>query len=373
MAGYADLQIKIRKIGVNVSKLCDKSAITVGKFKQTSRTVLVDLQASYQFLLDGMEDIAIVTLQSIATVAVGMAEAAEQLANAFDDEHARVELAHAETLQTKSFEEKQKEAQERKAKKIEIEQEKVAKQKAAAEQNLAFHEQEYKKAEARQTALEAPSDGVLDLVFEFFTGRKTVGARAAREEKERHLQDRKKQGEIRSKALQDFAEFSKQLENLSEMNSLTEAAIDSLHNAMGGLKALAGIMRKISIFWTKLEDECKQLGGQDMERMIQATMRRDIGDRAQVWGSPGFKQKAIYFYIRWVALGNVCETYYDRIKVTQRELYKYLEENLTTKEARQNIKSLAVDFSKEIEVAQKAIADKETPGQREMLALVIED
>ena len=110
-----------------------------------------------------------------------------------------------------------------------------------------------------------------------------------------------------------------------------------------------------------------------MEMMIKATMKRDIGDRVRVWGSPGFKQKAIYFYVRWVALGNICETYYDRIKVTQRELYKYLEENLTTEDARQNIQSLAANFSKEIEVAQKAIADKETPGQREMLALTIED
>ena len=242
VAGYADLQIKIRKIGVNVSKLCDKSAITVGKFKQTSRTVLVDLQASYQFLLDGMEDIAIVTLKSVATVAEGMAEAAEQLAKAFEEEHDRVEEAHAETLQTKTKEERQKEAKEKEAKRLEIEKEKAALQKVQAEKSFAFHEKEYEKADARQTVFEAPcdEDDVIDFFMEVFTGKKKAGARAAREEKERHLKDRKKQEEIRSKALQDFAEFSKQLENLSEMNSLTEAAINSLHNAMGGLKALAG-------------------------------------------------------------------------------------------------------------------------------------
>ena len=54
VAGYTELQIKIRRIGVNVSQLCDKSAMTVGKFLQTSEAILQDLQTTYQFLIDGM-------------------------------------------------------------------------------------------------------------------------------------------------------------------------------------------------------------------------------------------------------------------------------------------------------------------------------
>ena len=56
--------------------------------------------------LDGMEDIAIVRLQSTATVAQGMAEAAEQLAMKFDKEFERVEDAHDDTLKTKDSEKK---------------------------------------------------------------------------------------------------------------------------------------------------------------------------------------------------------------------------------------------------------------------------
>ena len=112
VAGYTDLQIKIRRIGVNVSRLCVISRpIWCGSSTPSpkSRTIVVDLQTTYQFLIDGMEDMAIVTLQSTATVAQGMAEAAEQLAKEFDKEFERVEDAHDDTLKTKDFGEKTKE------------------------------------------------------------------------------------------------------------------------------------------------------------------------------------------------------------------------------------------------------------------------
>ena len=66
--GFRDLQVEIHRIGIEVSELCDKSALTVGKFKQASGCFLVNLQATYQFLLNGMEEMAIETLQSTANV-----------------------------------------------------------------------------------------------------------------------------------------------------------------------------------------------------------------------------------------------------------------------------------------------------------------
>ena len=56
VAGFTDLQIEIQRIGYDVTKLCDKSAVTVGKFKNASATVLSSLKATYEFLLDNFED-----------------------------------------------------------------------------------------------------------------------------------------------------------------------------------------------------------------------------------------------------------------------------------------------------------------------------
>ena len=84
VAGYTDLQIEIQRIGYDVTKLCDKSALTVSHFKKASNTVLQALQATYEYLLDNLEDMAIETLSDVADTAKGMAEAAESLHDEFD-------------------------------------------------------------------------------------------------------------------------------------------------------------------------------------------------------------------------------------------------------------------------------------------------
>ena len=221
VAGYTDLQIKIYHIRVNVSKLCDKSAITVGKFKKASRAFFVDLQTTYQFVVDGMEDMAIVTLQGTATVIQGMANDADELAKTFEEESEQVTEHSIDTIRIKAIEEERIED----GRKHKFEQTEAAqKQSAAAGQNL---DQQY---------------------------------------------------------------YSR------------EIAITSLHRAMGGLKGLSTIMRRISIFWTKLKLECYQLGNQDITAMIKVAMKMPKEERAKIWGSIGFKTKAVYYYARWVAI-----------------------------------------------------------------------
>ena len=86
VAGYTDLQIKIRRIGYDVTKLCDISAVTVSMFKRASTSILADLQGTYQFLLDRLEDMALETLAAVNDVAKDMAGAAEQLSKEFDEQ-----------------------------------------------------------------------------------------------------------------------------------------------------------------------------------------------------------------------------------------------------------------------------------------------
>ena len=369
VAGYTDLQIQIREIGVNVSLLCDKSANLVWEFQLKSRSVLKKLRTTYQYLIDGMEDVAIVKLQSCAKVAQGMAEAAEQLAAAFEEESKRVEQAHGDTLRTKDSEEKRKEDLQEKKRLYKIKKDKAVVEHTAVEQDLVFHGQQFARADARQTAYETQDEGVFGAIINIFTGQRDKRIGAARQEKERHLQEMSMLRRIRSRALQDIAEFSKQMENCQEESDLTEAAIQSLHNAIGGLKALSNVMRRISSFWTRLEKKCQELGGEEMSDVMETVMKRRKEERAEVWGSIGFKRDAILYYFQWIALGNVCESAYERMKVTQNELYSYLAENFTKDDARRNVRQLAVAFSKELEEEQKDIAKKETEGQREMKAL----
>ena len=329
VAGYTELQIKIRRIAVNVSRLCDKSAITVGMFKQASGTVLVDLQATYHFLIDGLEDMGIETIHSTSRVAEEMKESAQKLADEFQEESERVEEALFDTIRTKHSEEDRKKLLEEKAKKYEIER---------------------AKAEEERKMTEQANDGSGD---NFFL------------EAQKNLEEMRVLRKVRSKALQDIAEYTMRMQNCKTDAELSQAAITFLFQATIGLKFLSPSMRKIAYFWEGVEAHCKNLVHQDMQRVIDIALKKGPDDRIKLWNSPGFKTKVMDRYAKWVALDKVCGTYLGQIKEIQRELYDILMENLTTEQARINVRQLAATFSEELQIAQKEIADQQARDELE--------
>ena len=378
VAGFTDLQIKIRGIGYDITKLCDKSAVTVAKFKQASGSILGDLQGTYQFLLDALEDMALETLSAVSDVAKDMAAAANQLHNDFDEESKRVEEALKDTMRTKGSEEKRKKELELKAAELEIDKTKAQEDKKAAEQDFELYEGKYKEAEAQQRAHESSARNPLKaignaLLSPFTRGEQVFDtqsdlalAQEARAEKLKHLEEMRKQRQMRSKALRDIAEFAKRIENCQDDSKLADIAIDALHKAMGGLQKLSVVMMKAALFWKQMQVHCEQLAKEKMKKLIVTAMKRPEEDRIRVWTSHGFKKQAVEYYAQWVALDDVCAVYMRRIQETQKELYGYLQENPTLSEARRNVRTLAITFGKELEMEQKAIAEKEFAVQKEI-------
>ena len=372
VAGYTELQIKIRRIAVNVSRLCDKSAITVGKFKQASGTVLVDLKATYHYIIDGLEDMGIDTFRSTSRVAEKMKEAAQELADEFEKESERVEEALRDTMRTKDSEEERKKLIEEKAKRCEIERARAEEEGKATEQAIGFHEGMYKSAASREAA---GSRGnffleTLNVLASPFTGGEKLfdtdePVRAARREKETHLDEMRELRKVRSKALQDFAEYTMQLQNCKTDAELSQAAISSLHEAMKGLKCLSAVMKNVAFFWKTVEDHCDNLAGQEMQKRIENALKKNPDDRIKVWNSIGFKTQAMHYYANWVALDKVCGAYLGQIKVTRKELYDNLMENLTTEQARRSVRQLAATFGEELQIAQKEIADQQARDDHE--------
>ena len=76
---FTELQIEVRDLGYDVINLCEKSTLTVGKFKRAGETVLCTLQATYRFLLDNFEHVALDTLASVSELAGNMATASQEL------------------------------------------------------------------------------------------------------------------------------------------------------------------------------------------------------------------------------------------------------------------------------------------------------
>ena len=101
---FTELQIEIQTLGYDVTKLCNKSAVTVSSFKRASSKVLTALRATYGYLLDGFEDIAITTLSSASRIAGQMAEEAEELHLNFKEEADGVKVVLENTEHAKANE-----------------------------------------------------------------------------------------------------------------------------------------------------------------------------------------------------------------------------------------------------------------------------
>ena len=384
VAGYTELQIEIRQIGYNVTKLCDKSAVTVASFKAASESVLGRLKSTYGFLLSGFEKMALTTLKAVTDVAKGMATAADELHKEFDEESKRVEKALSSTMQAKGSEEERKKTLAEESAKLVIDKTKAVQDKETAEEDFQMYEERFRAAEAKQESYEASSSNPLKKIANAVTSPFTRGhgvfdtegdarrAQEAREEKLKHLEEMSKQRQARSKALRDIAEFAKKLEQCKDDSELADVAIDALHSAIGGLQKLSATMMKAALFWKQVQMHCERLAQERMTEMVALAMEMEKQERIELWKDPTFQEEAIGYYAEWVALDDVCGIYMEKIKETQKELYKYLTENPTLAEARHNVRSLASKFLKELAEEEKAIASKESASQQEMKKIEME-
>lgn len=376
VAGYTELQIEIRQIGYNVTKLCDKSAVTVASFKAASESVLGRLKSTYGFLLSGFEKMALVTLKACTEVAKEMSIAANELHKEFDEESKRVEKALSSTMEAKGSEEERKKQIAVESSQLQVDKVKAVQEKETAEQDFELYEQKYRAADAKQTSYEASSRSVLKRVANAFLSPIAGGnvfdtegddrrAQEAREEKLRHLEEMSKQRQARSKALRDIAEFAKKLEQCKDDSELADVAIDALHSAIGGLQKLSATMMKAALFWKQVQLHCERLTQDRMSELVETAMTMDKKDRIEFWQDPTFQEEAIGYYAEWVALDDVCGIYMQKIKETQKDLYGYLTENPTIAQARSNVRNLASKFLEDLAAEQKAIAAKESAFEDE--------
>ena len=374
-AGHTELQIQIREIGYDVTKLCDKSAVTVSEFKRASGSILDSLQGTYQFLLDGLEDIALETLASVSEVAKGMATAAEELHKDFEDESLKVEGVWKDTKKEKREEERKKKEIEEKLRKLEMDRIRAEMQREASEQGHTESEKRYREAEEKQEKAQASAASPVKAIVNAFvspfgfTAFDIEGdkerAKEYREEKLKHLDDMKQQREQRRAALEEIAVFAKRIIDCREDADLADAAIGALHEAMGGLQKLSALMLKVALFWKQMQKHCETLAKDEMQKMVMRAMKRPEKERSRVWTATSFKTQAIRYYAQWVALDDVCTTYMAKIKETQKTLYSYLTENPTLSESRANVRQLAIQFNDDLKKVHSEIDEKNAADEKE--------
>ena len=377
---FTELQIEVQGLGYDVTKLCDQSALTVSKFKKACSTVLADLEATYGYLLDNLEDLALETLSSVSKIAGDMKIAAQDLQIAFEKEKEKVVSALEKTQKARSQEQRIKEDKEREREQIN---EDLMLQKKLMEDAKKLE----KEAEAQRQRMEMNEDDAINSIQHTSGIKKIINAvlgaeifddgTAAQERvehwKEKRIEALEKEKEFRKmryEALERMTKFAAKIKECTTAENMAEAATYALHESISALKQLSVVMMQAAQFWAKIQDHCKSLAEDRFKNVVEkAISEYSETKRLKVWTSMSFKKKAVLFYAEWVALSSVCVEYVERIKETQRDLYEYIKENPTFEQCRVNVHKLAETFLSDLKEDQKEITSKELKAGEEIKAL----
>ena len=382
------LQIEVQRLGYDVTRLCDKSAVTVSKFKSASTTILTDLQATYGYLLDGFEDLALKTLSSVSDLAGQMAKAAEELHNSFDEEAHKVERVLEKTRETEADKELTARQKETDRENLEIKIERGNELLKKAQEKEEEAEQSYRECELKEDKairdlgdegglLQKVASGLTSKYFGFSLGKskesKERKYQAMKEKKVEALKMKMEREKERLQAFQNITDLTVELQSCTDEAQFAKSSAKALHKAMEGLKILAALMMKAALFWKQMQEHCKSLSDSKLKDTVEKAMDKYSDEkRLKLWTSKPFKIQAVRFYAGWVALDCVCGEYMGSIKETQKELYKYIQENPTQEEAEKNVRSLAVKFQQDLQDAQKACAERDSEMQEEIRMLMQE-
>ncbi|CAI8045568.1 hypothetical protein GBAR_LOCUS25206 [Geodia barretti] len=87
---FTELQIEIQDLGYDVTKLCDKSAITVSSSTNVPVPDHYRPAATYEYLLDNLEDVALDTLASVSKLAGQMGRSSQRAPRSVDNQANKV-------------------------------------------------------------------------------------------------------------------------------------------------------------------------------------------------------------------------------------------------------------------------------------------
>ena len=395
VAGNTEVQIKVQRVGYKITKLADKSAVTVHQFKGASQSVLQELKGTYQYLLDGLEEMALETLSMLTEVAAAMAKAADELHSDFEKATDDVIDALENTQKAKGAEEEEKKTREKERQEFETRVKQAGQRQKNALEAEAKAQALYDQAQAREdkamdkqdtvfSVLSSALTGTISAAKEAVTGNfekaaeemKKIGSgyieamKMANQEKMKHLDELQKEREVRQKAIIECIEFAEKIKRCQDDNALAEAAIEALHSSIGALKSLSAIMMKAAVFWQQMQSHCESIAKGEMQKLVQKALDKyDDEKRLKFWTSTGFKKSAVQYYSKWVALDDVCGVYMLQIRDTRQDLYNYLEENPTIEQAKKNVRQLATEFAKDLKQAQEKLAEDQQKALEEKKSL----
>lgn len=364
------LQIQVQKIGMSITKLSTKSHTVIGDFRRASRRVILALTATYQYLLQGMEDVAVAMLSDVIDEASRMEKVARNMKVAFEEEINEVVQVYEEAINAQGLERETKMKLHEQINEFQL-------LRSSAERLLNSAIEAEKKAwkmfeEARNKEFKALGKQLSpfkSLINAFTTVKFGVQvfnldshkgvAEAAKQEKLLHFEVAKEQHRLQLTAKQQMEENAMKIERANEKTGLASAAIEALHGTIGGLYALSTIMLRAAQFWENMQKHLETLKRPLIEKEVKAVMQYDKTERYNVWVSDDFKERGVNCYAMWVALEEVCSEYMEKLSLTNEKLYHMLIENPRPDQASAHLPELVSKFLPNLERQTRALEQKQ--------------
>ena len=372
---FQDLQNKVQALGFDISELCDNSAVTVSKFKSTTRTILYELKAAFEHLLHNQEGLALVSFSQLTELAEKMEVAAEKLEMEFKFQEKKVRdlLEHTklrgsrEGIRIKEI----KEQQERDRINLER-QEQLMREHAKLE---AEFKAERLEAEREDKAMMS-KPGLLGRLGNMITSYYGLGklfsdgsdaavkADRYRQRTIKKLENENEQRNLKQAAYQSMAELSYNIKKAEGKDNSAIIAVEVIGKVSWSMKQLIVFLRQASLFWNGLKEHCQEIAaGEKIENFV-----ADIAEKERriYWSSKRFKWRMIQYMWKCVQLHNACSTHLEQIRHTQKDLYMYMREDPTYEESRKKLKELVEDFEKDLDSAYERISQQKFKSAQEI-------
>ena len=338
-----EIRRNICHLGRNISKLCDESSTTVAKFQSMSRTVSTELQAAYAYLKDGYESSAISCLSTLSEKAEKVAKAADKMRADFEEQAGEVEKVAIKCMECQG-----EKAEDRKKEQSQLEEDRKLTEKIMEE-----HHRDEERAKKQKMQYEEKEDAEIENFDTGFcsTVKRWILGQSGMEKAEEFRKKKIMYCEEENKSKKLFREeMSKQVAIRKRMEDCRADVIkyikvaDFLHRAVSALKGLAATMQKAVFFWEKLQEYCQNLE--------EEWKGKKVSDLENIWTSRSFKNQAIAYYAKWIALRAMSDQYMNEIALIKGDLLSYVVQNLDREQCQAKLRELCSDFNEDADSTQ---------------------
>ena len=357
---FQDLTNKVQRLSFGISKLCDKTSLTISSFRMTSKTITEELMSMLWFLKNNKEYMVIDIMAGFSDLAREMAEAAEELEKELEKQDNEVietlELTQGrratEEVHVRGFESKRQELK----KKEELENERIRdlyrKEETIREKRFKYEADE-ENEHSKSFFWRNIGNAILSFVrvSSIFDTEEDSFRRADRWRKEsiELLEIEKELHKLRYDALEKMTQYITDLQNIGNQEKVADASVSALHQASGALRQLSLMMRRAAVFWKTLQQHSKSLASNRVKRNLENLERNcSAEERMEFLNSSRFTNDFRTYYTRWVFLHKVSDKYLKHVELTRKELYQYIEENPTHEESRANLVKLIRDLQDDL-------------------------